>query len=66
MDFEVILQFDVLDKLCIWINVGGFCYEMYMFMFKNILDIRFYWIVENYLIEGKWEYFYDCYLGVFM
>lgn len=29
------------------INVGGIWYEIYMVMFKNILDIRLFWIMEN-------------------
>lgn len=52
------------------INVGGIWYEIYMVMFKNILDIRLFWIMENKMQLFEYdlnvnEYFFDCYLIVF-
>lgn len=64
-----------LEDLCVnekvVINVGGICYEIYIGIFKNIFDIRLYWIIENkiQLLEYDFnmnEYFFDCYLIVFV
>lgn len=29
------------------INVGGYCYEIYLSIFRVVLDLRLVWIVEN-------------------
>lgn len=63
--------FDVFREDRIIINVGGFCYNMFLMMLKNIFDIWFLWIVENYLNSLDYnlvigEYFFDWYLYIFM
>lgn len=56
--------FDVLRNDRIIINVGGYWYNIFLIILKNVLDIRFFWIVENYLNSLDYdlvlgEYFFD-------
>lgn len=68
---DLLLVVCVLVKDWVIINVGGYCYEMYLSMLRVVLDLRLVWIVENvfkqveYDLENN-EYFFDCYFGVFV
>lgn len=56
------------------INVGGVWYEIFLSMFKIILDIWLFYFGDYYIIVVwileydivKEEYFFDRYLGVFI
>lgn len=64
-------MFDVLRNDRVIINVGGFWYNIFLMMLKNIFDIWLLWIVENYLNSFDFdfvfgEYFFDWYLWIFI
>lgn len=48
-NFEDLLFVCGVVKDWVIINVGGYCYEMYLSIFKVVLDLWLVWIVENVL-----------------